>query len=461
MIDRPASEGRHSSADVIAALERQNAKLAKINAALMNRVERSMEQHGNAFSMFQAAIGLETQVRVRTEELKGAMTRLERLNDQLIGARDSAEQANRFKTRFFTAVGHDLLQPLHAARLSLSAIADADVPPPQWRKLIGQIDHSLTTVEDLLRTILDLSRLEAGVVNPSLQTIDVRDLFQSLVVDLAPIAKEKNLILQARDTDVAVTSDPLMLRRMLQNLLANAVQYTDKGRILLATRRRGRDVRIEVWDTGPGISAQEQGKIFGEFQRGSAAERSRGGGFGIGLAIIARMAEALHHRVDLCSRVGHGTCFSVTVPYAGAAREKSAAVGRAQAAIQGYGLASTKAIVVDNDPLVLDGMRGILQRWGFDARFASGVEAVRELLAAEPEFVPDIVLADFHLDDGTTGLEAIEVVRQLFGAGREAIVITGDHSQEVAERVQAARCDMLRKPVRPAELRALILHLLT
>jgi two-component system, sensor histidine kinase len=446
--------------DEISDLRRANEKLAKINAALMQRVERSMDHQANAYSMFQTAIGLETQVRVRTEELKSALNNLERLNEQLTVARDAAERANRFKTRFFTAVGHDLLQPLHAARLSISSISEAEYGDVQTRRLVNQVDHALSTIEELLRTILDLSRLDAGVVKPSLQSVAVRELYRSLALDLEPIAGAKGLKLATVSPDVLVRSDPLMLRRMMQNLLANAVQYTDRGRMLLSARRRGGDVRLDVWDTGPGIALGEQSKIFEEFERGAAAERSRGGGFGIGLAIISRMAETLGHRVELCSLEGRGTRFSVFAPYAGRVVRSETPEVRT-VADRAYGLCGRKLLVIENDPSVMNAMRLLLERWGCDARFAEGLPALDDVTRAEPAFRPDIVLADYHLDDGHSGVRAIERVRFLRGGDIPAVIITADQSDDVASEVEAARCQMLRKPVKPAELRALIMHLLT
>ena len=300
-------------------LERRLTKVKKITAALMQRVEKSMDHQANAYSLFQTAITLEGQVRVRTEELKTALSRLERTNDELTTARDVSERANRFKTRFFTAAGHDLLQPLHAARLSASALVDQD-SSEQQRRLATRIEHALTTVEELLRSILDISKLEAGVISPSVRIVPLGEVFASLIVDIEPLAKAKGLDLRRRRTELAVMSDPLMLRRMVQNLVANAVQYTRSGGIMLAARRRGSDVRIEVWDTGPGIPETERNRIFEEFQRGPEADHATEGGFGLGLSIVQRMSEALGHSVGLCSREGRGTRFSITVPFAGIVR---------------------------------------------------------------------------------------------------------------------------------------------
>lgn len=440
-------------------LERRNAKLAKINAALMQRVERSMDYQANAYSIFQTAIGLETQVKARTEELKSALDRLERTNEQLISARDGAERANRFKTGFFTSVSHDLLQPLHAARLSLSALAEIQ-DAQQQKRLVGQVDHALSTIEELLRTILDLSKLESGALKPSLQVIDVESLFRSVMLDMEPIARAKGLGLTVRTRDAAVISDPLMLRRILQNLLANAVQYTDGGRVLLSGRICESRLRIDVWDTGPGIAPSEQTMIFEEFRRGAAGQRSPALGFGVGLSIIARMSEALGHRIGLCSKMGHGTRFSVYVPLA----DETSAAGRLPArpqpsASRAYGLAGVKAIVIDNDRGVREAMGALLDRWGCEARFVGGLADIENLIGAEPDFQPDIVLADFHLDAGESGLTSVARLRQGGSGSIPAIVITADHSREVAEAVAEAGCEILRKPVKPAELRALITHL--
>jgi signal transduction histidine kinase len=420
----------------------------------MQRVEKSMDQQANAYSLFQTAITLEGQVRVRTEELKSALSSLERTNDELTTARDVSERANRFKTRFFTAVGHDLLQPLHAARLSVSALAEPN-GSPQQRRLAERIENALTTIEELLKSILDISKLEAGVITPSLRPVPLEELFASLVLDIEPLARSKRLSLAWRPTDAAVVSDPLMLRRILQNLITNAVQYTARGGIKLAARRRGQAVRIEIWDTGPGIPPAERERIFEEFQRGGA-DRPSIGGFGLGLSIVRRMAETLDHRLGLCSRVGHGTRFSITVPYAGTV-EAGAATSLAPHA-PSYGLTRAKVLVIDNDGFVLDAMQSLLEHWECEARLVRGIAEIEELLAAD-SFRPDVLLADYHLDGGACGLDAVKKLRDACGNDLPAVVITADHSAEIADKARHAGCEILLKPVKPAELRALMRHL--
>lgn len=438
--------------------ERRIEKLTKINTALMQRVERSMDQQANAFSLFQTAIGLENQIRARTEELKSALLKLEKANEELKAARDAAERANRSKTRFFTAVGHDLLQPLHAARLSLGELADVQQHPPNQR-LAASVSTSLTAIEDLLTSILDLSKLEAGMLVPAIQPIALGALFEQLISGIQPIARRKGLWLKCRPAHQTVSSDPLMLRRILQNLLANATNYTQKGGLLLAARTRGDHVRIEVWDTGPGISPQERERIFEEFQRGVASERSGGTGFGLGLSIVKRMSEALQHPLDLCSRMGHGTRFTLSVPISyAAAPAPSPKSGLELASPATYGRMEIPVIVIDNDLAVLEAMQSLLRRWGADVRLARDLEDIGDIMG-KGDFKPALVLADFHLDDGVCGLDAVKRIRILQNEDIPAILITADRTNETAEAAQKEGCELLHKPVKPAELRALMQHL--
>lgn len=440
-------------------LERRIEKLERINAALMNRVERSLDQQANAFSMFQTAIGLESQVRVRTEELKSALDKLERANQELTIARDASERANSVKTRFFTAVSHDVLQPLHAAQLSLSALIHGAQSEDQ-RQLADQIDHALASIEELLRTMLDLSKLEAGVIKPNVEPIALEPLFQSLERDLQPLLDAKGLHIRRHCDGLTVQSDPLMLRRILQNLLANALHYTRRGGILIGARRCGADVAIQIWDTGPGIPEAERERIFEEFQRGSTSLDAHRGGFGLGLSIVTRMAQTLEHPLSLCTRVGHGTRFSLTAPAAVTQPQPAIDVQRQmQVKAQAFGLAATRVLVIDNDPMVLQSMDALLARWSCQVVAVRSLEDIEALIASGAAR-PDIVLADYHLDMGDLGTAAIARLREAFGARLPAIVITADRDTAIAGEAHGLGCDVLYKPVRPAELRALMQHLL-
>lgn len=439
--------GAESSADLL----RQLVKLNKINAALIDRVERSMDHQANAYALFQTAIGLESQVRVRTDELNSALTRLEQANVELTTARDSAERANRFKTRFFTAVGHDLLQPLHAARLSLSALSERE-DNAENRRLAGQVDHALSTVEQLLRSILDISKLESGVIQPSVQPVSIVQLFASLAVDIEPLLYEKKLRLISRPAGKVVLSDPLMLRRILQNFLANAVHYTKTGGVAITARTSGPDVRLQVWDTGPGIPEAERDRIFEEFERGVAAGSATGAGFGLGLSIVRRMAEALAHPVEIRSRLGHGSRFTVVAP---AARDVEPAVRRREAPESAYGFSGLHVLAIDNDPYVLRAMTDLLSGWGCDVEALSGPDGWHAK-ADTSVAGPGLIIADYHLDYGVCGIDFIKRVRSTLGRHVQAIVVTADHSTAIANMCRDADCILLHKPVQPAELRALM-----
>ena len=462
MTDEHTSAVAHEAPADTGELLRRIRKLERINAALMNRVERSLDQQANAYSMFQTAISLEGQIRVRTEELKSALNNLEYLNAELTIARDASERANSVKTRFFTAVSHDVLQPLHAAQLSLSALIEGATSEEQ-RRLALQVDHALASMEDLLRTMLDLSKLEAGVIRPRIEDVALEPLFQSLVLDMRPLVDAKCLRITCRSSNLAVRSDPRLLRRILQNLLANAHHYTRKGSIFLAARARGDEVRMEVWDTGPGIPEDERERIFEEFQRGSTSADTHRGGFGLGLSIVSRMAQTLEHPLDLCTRPGHGTRFSInaprsTVAVASSERPQDEALPSPDAT-KAIGLAHTRVLIVDNDPRVIEAMQTLLSRWQCDAQSVRDLADV-EALIADGQFRPDLILADYHLDFGRLGTEAIDRLRAAIDARIPAIVITADRAEEILNAARQRHCEVLHKPIRPVELRALMQHLL-
>jgi signal transduction histidine kinase/CheY-like chemotaxis protein len=430
-------------------------RLERINAALMRRVERSMDHQGNAYTLFQAAIVLEEQVRVRTDELSAVLRALEVTNRDLVRANEAAERSNASKTRFLAAASHDLLQPLNAARLAMAALAEEETPPSA-RRLIDQIDRSMTNVEELLRSLFVISKLDAGVTPPEREPVPLLRLCAAIENDFAVAAARKGLRFRIRALDCAVDSDPIFLRRILQNLVSNAVRYTRHGGVLVACRRRGEAVRIEVRDTGPGIPEDQQGKIFDEFFRGAAMEDTPSEGLGLGLAIVRRMAEALAHPVDFHSAPGRGAMFAVTAPLA---EPVASTECEAMSHFASAGFAGATLAVIENDADAVAALEALLARWSCrTASATSGRAALRQL---GPGARPDLVIADYHLDDGETGLDAVALLRAEFGASLPAIVVTADYKKETAAGVKAAGCEMLTKPVAPAELRALIAHLLS
>jgi signal transduction histidine kinase len=443
------------ASDELERLRVENAKLNKIRTALMSRVERGMDQPSNAFGLFELAISLDKTVRSRTAELQAALANVERANQELTRAKAQADQASSFKSTFLAFVSHDLLQPLNAAKLSLSGLTEAEASPEQTL-LVKQVELALTSLEDLIRTLLDISKLDAGVMRPEVTTFRLETVLAPLRRDLEPAAVLRQLKLRVRECDAYVNSDPVMLRRILQNLVNNAVRYTHSGGVLVGCRRRGDRLRIEVVDTGPGIEADRREAILEEFRRGAAGGADFGG-FGLGLAIVRRLSQALDLKIDLRSRLGRGSTFAISVPM-GSPPSPSREGGTRHAAPLSYGVSGARVLIVENDPPVAEAMKGLLDRWGCEAVSAGTCAEALAAVDAEANF--DLIVADMHLDKGENGVDVIDAVRSALGFPIPGFIVTADHS-ETTEAVVAARgYELLRKPIKPAELRSLMAHLL-
>lgn len=438
-------------------LERETIKLKKINAALISRVERSMDQQANAFSLFETAIALDNRVLERTRQLQEALRSIERSNDDLLRAKQQAEAASSLKSSVLISVTHDLLQPLNAARLTLSTLSEMDIPG-QGAALIGQVDRSLLTLEDLLRTLLDISKLDAGVLKPDIRPITVASLFEPLCQEFAPVAAKRGVALRILPSPYAVVSDPLMMRRILQNLLSNALRYTQKGGVLMGCRPKGDRLCIQVHDTGPGIPEAQQQAIFVEFQRGESSDGDQAG-FGLGLSIVHRFASELGHDIQLNSRLGRGSTFSITLP-----RAESADVVEAGREVQHLDfrynvLEGRKILLIENDPSSAEAMSALLEKWGCDvATTTSATDAMDNIGAlGEP---PDAIIADLHLDHGENGLDAVNSIREQIKIDVPAIIVTADYSTEAEREAAVYGLELLRKPIKPAEMRSLLSFLL-
>ena len=395
----------------------------------------------NEQALIEAKATLEQRVERRTLELSDALAAQRR-------AKQEAEAANTSKTRFLAAASHDLLQPLNAARLFTAALGTQDTLPPASLELAQRIESALRSAEELLDGLLDVSRLDAGSLKPTHAAVAVLPLLTSLQLQFAPQAQSRQLELRLRTPDLHVRSDRMLLRRILQNFIANALRYTAQGGVLIGCRRRGDAARIEVWDTGPGIPLIQQQAIFSEFQRGDIASPWGEKGLGLGLSICQRMAGVLGHRLGLQSVPGRGSCFFLEVPLSA-----EAAVKPAPLVTEVEQVDSLRVLCVDNDPEILDGMRALLTRWGMRVDTALGLE---QALVVARQHTPDLLLVDFHLGESLDGLAVLDILRGALQPPPPGALISADGSEEVARRARDSGYPQLQKPVRPAALRALI-----
>ncbi|MBF5095281.1 response regulator [Azospirillum sp. INR13] len=601
---RSLTAGTIDPADRIAELERENAKLQRINKVLMDRVERSMDFQGGAFSLFQTAIVLEQKIRERTLELERALHKLEdsnrdlarakeladtmrtrlfeaiesvnegfalfdsadrlvlcnrkylsywpsvagriqagirfndlvamvaaagavsepppdvwlrermehrhdlkgvflnrlsdgrwiqvnerrtrdggivgvytditvikreeerrreseqaeksalmMLNDQLQQAKSQADQANLSKTRFIAAASHDLLQPLNAARLFVSALADLEQPAGN-AELVDNIDLALASVEDLLSALLDISKLDAGAVTPELTDFPLRGILAPLATEYAAVAAERGIDLKVVGSGAVVRSDMRLLRRIVQNFLSNALRYVQGGRVVVGCRRTGDGIRIEVWDNGPGIPRDKIAEIFQEFRRlDTPVTKGRDRGMGLGLAIVDRVARMLDHPITVRSEPGRGSVFAVTVPRGTERRAVRPASIAARPMTNR--LAGTSVLVLDNEPAVVAGMEALLRGWACDVVSATNGDEALAMLSGMPQ-PPDLLIADYHLDDGALGVNEVARLRAACGRILPAVIVTANRTPELADEAKAAGCLVLNKPVKPAQLRAVM-----
>lgn len=380
-------------------------------------------------------------------------------------ARLHAERTNQAKTRFLASASHDLVQPLNAARLFVSAI-DATALPAPTARLLGQVGDSLAAAESLLGALLDISRLDAAALELKSEHLRINDLLEPLAVEFSALARASGLTFRWVACHAVAHTDPRLLRRVLQNFLSNAVRYTRHGRVLMGCRRlpphagcpRGA-LRVEVWDTGPGIPQARHREIFEEFRRLDTSSDSGEGarGLGLGLAIAERVARLLGHPLSLRSWVGRGSVFAITVPLGDSA---AIPAPRAQPALATNSLAGMSVLCLDNEPAVLAALAALLGSWGCEV---VGVRDRAEALAQaarRPE-PPDLVLIDFHLDSSERdGIHVIGELQQRWRREVPGIVLTADHTPAARQAAATAGYPLLAKPVKPAALRALMSRML-
>ncbi|MFM4822531.1 NahK/ErcS family hybrid sensor histidine kinase/response regulator [Aeromonas hydrophila] len=387
---------------------------------------------------------LEARVAERTHELS-------ELNRQLLLVNQQVERANHSKSRFLAAVSHDLTQPLNAAKLFTSSLLEMLPPADEPARIARHIDDALGATEDLITDLLDISRLEAGKFKAKKLDFSLRDVFDNLKAEFGVLAQAGGIQFSVVESGVAVYSDVRLLRRVLQNFLTNAFRYNPGGRVLLGCRRLGDKVRIEVWDNGPGIPADKQEAIFDEFSRLDHSRTAREQGLGLGLAIARGIALVLGHNLTLRSWPGAGSVFAITLNLATrpVATTQVAAPTQRDSQLEGI-----RVLCIDNESDILIAMHSLLGRWGCEVVCAQSLAQAEDLIAGG--FLPQLVLSDYHLDDGKTGLQALHMLRLAHGNDIGGIIISADRKSELQAQIREHGYGYISKPVKPLKLRALM-----
>jgi PAS domain S-box-containing protein len=395
---------------------------------------------------FVADITERYQARVKLQQLNADLERrVEERTEEL-------QNANEGKDKYLAAASHDLLQPLNAARLLLSALEESALPEAE-ASIVGRVQRSLESAEDLLADLLDISKLDQKAMKPDQVTVDVGSLMRGLAEEFEPLADNADLNFRLRVCPGVVQTDPRMLTRILRNLLSNAFRYTRTGGVLFASRPRRNGLEIGVWDSGIGIEPEKLEEIFTEFHQILSTDSGGRQGVGLGLAIVDRMARMLDYEVKVSSRYGKGSRFAILLPVTVSPEAEVRPVERPIAAPMSFD--GLHVLVIDNEVLVQESMSALLERWGCTVVTAGSVEEA--VVSCDDT---DMILADYHLDNQRTGFEAISSLREHFGRQVPAAILTADRSDEIRRLISSQSLPMLNKPVKPNRLRALVISLM-
>jgi PAS domain S-box-containing protein len=417
------------------------------------------ERRRTAEALHQAYQHLEQRVAQRTSELTALNDQLlqeiderRRMEARLREAKLEAEQANLSKTKFLAAVSHDLLQPLNAARLFTSALLER---PSET--LVRNVSNSLEDVENLLGTLVDISKLDAGVIKADIAPFALSELLDNLAAEYTELARSEGLELHFVGCSALVRSDIQLLARILRNLLSNALRYTYKGRVVLGCRRQHQRLSIQVWDSGMGIAEERLEEIFQEFKRGDVQRPDQDRGLGLGLAIVEKIAGILGHRISVKSWPGKGSMFSVEVPLSATAPKSLPILVMSEPMLER--LQGARVWVLDNDAAICAGMRTLLEGWGCQVITAlSEQDLARQVDNYHAE--ADLLIADYHLDDDQNGVDAVARINGRRGRAIPALMITANYSNELKLQIRELGHTLMHKPVRPMKLKTAMSHLL-
>ncbi|QIR14320.1 hybrid sensor histidine kinase/response regulator [Shewanella aestuarii] len=395
-------------------------------------------------ALIEANETLESRVKERTYEL--AM-----LNSELLEAKAQEELANASKTRFLAAVGHDLMQPLNAARLFTASLSQYPNLDLEARTTLTHVNSSLKIAGELLTDLLDISKLDSGKVEVNRRDFAIGEVLNGLAVEFEAMAQDNQISFTLVPSKLTVNSDPALLRRILQNFLTNAYRYARGSKVLLGCRRRGEFIEIQVYDTGCGIAEHDIQEIFREFKRLNHPSSRNVSGLGLGLAIADRISKVLDHPINVKSKLGEGSMFSILVPLGETVHSVQTIVPSSLA----QPLAGVKVLCIDNEEAILAGLESLLSRWQCEVICAKDLADARIKLGLKG-VAPDIVLADYHLDDDQNGVDAMDGIRARYGQHLPGILITANTNKQLVEAVEKRGYHYMAKMVKPAALRALI-----
>lgn len=390
-------------------------------------------------------------IREINNELTEEIERRRKVEVELKQAKQEAEEANASKTRFLALASHDILQPLNAARLYLSAMDETTLTPHN-QQLSGKLDTALASTEHLLSTLLQIAKMDQGALQPSFRHVQLSSLLQPLINEYSVLAQQRGITLRSRWRDAVIYTDPTYLRRIIQNFLSNAVKYNrDNGKVLLSVRQRDKQLQIAVWDTGPGITSQQRHRIFDAFYRG---QNTRVEGVGLGLSVAKRMSEQLRCELKLTSVEGRGSCFMVTVPMGTEAQVSQ----RQTAQEEGTPSENLTVVCVDDDPENLSALRALLEKWGCTVETFTSSTTALQYASTHP--APNGVLLDYQLGEYEhDGLTLVSALREFWGEQLKGALVTAMRDDQVRQQARQQQLLFIAKPVKPAQLKALLRHL--
>jgi len=374
---------------------------------------------------------------------------------------EQALKANKDKSRFLAAASHDLRQPIHSLSLLTSALTP-EITSTRGKKILDQINNANQAMLNLLHSLLDISKLDAGVIKPEIKVVNMAEVIDSLVAEFKPVALENGLQLRSRRCNFITRTDPILLATIIRNLLQNAIRYTPQGKILIACRKRGTSIHLQVWDTGKGIAKADQEIIFAEYQQLHNPERDQNKGLGLGLSICKRLGLLLDIPISLQSQPGKGSVFTLELPLLPTSDSQSihSMAPKKPASVSTNRFDNTVILVIDDNHSVLEAMSTLLEGWGCKVLTADSIETTLEVVQQSPDSI-DAVIADYRLRHDTTGVDAINKLKKTYALDIPSVLITGDTAPEQMQEIEAHGLPILHKPIKEPHLKAVIHRLLT